>query len=181
VPTSNSQGILLFIKSLAVAVSLPREWIQGIKCMTMVYFTNSLFLTCTQKSYLFHRLHNSIFTNIQQFSRTVEPLLNKVTLYFLLGEPASLLVVTNPHPPLSLVCYQLPRPLALTPFTPFSPITLHITSLHYLHRRHQQSQSSSSGTVATFTMLYCPALLIYTQEPLQPIHCNALKGTSYST
>jgi hypothetical protein len=35
--------------------------------------------------------------------------------------PASLLVVTNSHPPLSIVCQQLPRPLALAPFTPFSP------------------------------------------------------------
>jgi hypothetical protein len=52
----------------------------------------------------------------------------------------SLLVVANTHPPLSLVCQQLPHPwLALLLFhTPQF-------RLHYLHRRHQQLQSSSSG------------------------------------
>jgi hypothetical protein len=33
----------------------------------------------------------------------------------LLGEPASLLVVTNAHPPLSLICQQLPPPFACPP------------------------------------------------------------------
>jgi hypothetical protein len=48
---------------------------------------------------------------------------------YLLGEPASLLVVMNTHPPLSLVCQQLHHPLlALPPFhTPQF-------KLHYLHR-----------------------------------------------
>jgi hypothetical protein len=49
----------------------------------------------------------------------------KKTPSYLLGEPASLLVVTNSHPPLSLVCRQLPHPLAFTPFTPFSPHSSH--------------------------------------------------------
>jgi hypothetical protein len=62
------------------------------------------------------------------------------TLVYLLGEPTSLLGVANTHPPLSLICQQLPHPLlALLPFhTPQF-------RLHYLHR-HQQLQSSSSGT-----------------------------------
>jgi hypothetical protein len=63
------------------------------------------------------------------------------THVYLLGEPASLLVVANTHPPLSLVCQQLPHSLlALPPFhTPQF-------RLHYLHRRHQQLQLSLSGT-----------------------------------
>ncbi len=46
----------------------------------------------------------------------------------LLGEPTSLLVVVNTHPPLSLVCQQLPHPLvALPPFhTPKFP-TVQVT------------------------------------------------------
>jgi hypothetical protein len=39
------------------------------------------------------------------------------TRVYLLGEPTSLLVVANTHPPLSLVCQQLPHPLlAFPPF-----------------------------------------------------------------
>jgi hypothetical protein len=54
-------------------------------------------------------------------------------------------VVANTHPPLSLICQQLPHPLFCFshPFTPQF-------KLHYLHRRHQQPQSSSSGTVSSF-------------------------------
>ncbi len=49
--------------------------------------------------------------------RKITPCTNKVTPLYLLGEPASLLVVTNPHPPLSLVCQQLSHLLAFTPLT----------------------------------------------------------------
>ncbi len=47
---------------------------------------------------------------------------------YLLGEPTSLLVVANTHPPLSLVCQQLPHPLlAFPPFhTPQFP-TVQVT------------------------------------------------------
>jgi hypothetical protein len=42
-------------------------------------------------------------------------------------------MVANTHPPLSLVCQQLPHPLLALP-------TFHTPQfrLHYLHRRHQQ-------------------------------------------
>jgi hypothetical protein len=60
---------------------------------------------------------------------------------YLLGEPTSLLVVANTHPPLSLVCQQLPHPLLALP-----PFRTPQFRLHYLHRRHQQLKSSSSGT-----------------------------------
>ncbi len=56
----------------------------------------------------------------------ITPCTSKVTPLYLLGEPASLLVVTNPHPPSSLVCQQLSHPLALTPLTLSHP-TVHIT------------------------------------------------------
>jgi hypothetical protein len=36
-----------------IFVLLPREWIQGIKRMTTMYFTHGLFLTCTEKSHLY--------------------------------------------------------------------------------------------------------------------------------
>jgi hypothetical protein len=39
--------------TLSLSVSLPREWIHEIKCMTTVYFRHGLFLTCTQKSNLY--------------------------------------------------------------------------------------------------------------------------------
>ncbi len=48
----------------------------------------------------------------------------------LLGEPASLLVVTNTHPPLSLVCQQLPHPLAFTPL----PYIIDIDDINNLGR-----------------------------------------------
>ncbi len=82
-----------------------------------------------------------MYNNLQ---RIVIHCTNKVTPLYLLGEPASLLVVANPHPPLSLVYQQLFHPLAFTPLILSHP-TVHITLL-YLHRQHQQSRSSSSGT-----------------------------------
>ncbi len=66
--------------------------------------------------------------NVQQFP--TEPTFyinNKATPLYLLREPASLLVVTNTHPPLSLVYRQLSHPLAFTPLTlshPTAQITL---------------------------------------------------------
>jgi hypothetical protein len=50
------------------------------------------------------------------FIQTSTPcIVDKTTPLYLLGEPASLLVVTYPHPLLSLVFQQLPHPLAFTP------------------------------------------------------------------
>jgi hypothetical protein len=70
--------------------------------MLVMYFPHGLFLTCIQK-----------FRYLQ-------------VMHCLLGEPASLLVVTNTHPSLSLVCQQLPHPLAFTPLT-LSHLTVQIT------------------------------------------------------
>jgi hypothetical protein len=66
------------------------------------------------------------------------------TRLHLLGEPTSLLVVANAHPPLSLVCQQLPHPLPALPLF-HTPQFM----LHYLHRWHQQLlvRNSSYGTV----------------------------------
>jgi hypothetical protein len=61
---------------------------------------------------------------------------------YLLKEPASLLVVANTHPLLSLVCQQLPHPLLVLP-----PFLTPQIKLQSLHRRHQQHQPSSSGTI----------------------------------
>ncbi len=126
-------------------VSLLRVWAQEIKHMMVVYLTHGLFLTCTQKIMCIYKSCIMIYTytNKQQSSRKVTPCANKITLLNLLGEPASLLVVTNLHPPLSLVCQQLSHPFAFTPLTLSHP-TVHIT---FLQRRHQQSRSSSSGTL----------------------------------
>jgi hypothetical protein len=84
---------------------------------------------------------------------------------YLLGKPASLLVVANTHPLLSLVCQQLPHPLLVLP--PFHTPQI---KLQYLHRRHQQHQSSLSGTV--IIMIYrrgretrCTAYLPYLTTP----------------
>jgi hypothetical protein len=52
---------------------------------------------------------------------------------YLLGEPASLLIVTNAHPPLSLVYQQLPHPLLCPshPFTPYSSsYTIYINNIN---------------------------------------------------
>jgi hypothetical protein len=82
-------------------------------------------------------IHCNIY-KISNISTQPYPCSSMGTPLYLLGEPASLLVVTNTHPPLSLVCQQLPHPL-LCPSPQFK--------IHYLHRRHQQSQLSSSRTV----------------------------------
>ncbi len=51
------------------SVSLSREWIQGNKRMTMMYFMHGSFLTCTQKSHLYlHNMHSGIYTMYKQTS-----------------------------------------------------------------------------------------------------------------
>jgi hypothetical protein len=52
---------------MILCVSLPREWIQGIKRMATMYFMHSLFLTCIQKSHLYlHYMHLGIYTMYKQ-------------------------------------------------------------------------------------------------------------------
>ncbi len=70
----------------------------------------------------------AIFTRCTAFPPNPTPCItDKTTPLYLLGEPASLLVATNTHPPLSLVCQQLPHPLALASLAlshPTAQITL---------------------------------------------------------
>jgi hypothetical protein len=101
----------------------------------MVYFYPE------HRNLIIWRLYVTIFTCYFNASFNLTPCLLLPCVY-LLGGPTSLLMMVNTHPPLSLVCQQLPHPLlALPPFhTPQF-------RLHYFHRRHRQLQSSSSGTV----------------------------------
>jgi hypothetical protein len=95
--------------------------------MIVVYLTHGLFLTCIQKITCIYKSCIAIY--IQMYNNPLEkitPCANKITQLYLLWEPASLLVVTNSHPPLSLVCQQLSHPLAFNPLTLSHP-TVHIT------------------------------------------------------
>jgi hypothetical protein len=95
--------------------------------MAVMYFTHGLFLTCTQKSCYIYKSFIAIFTRCTAFPSNATPcIIDQTTLLYLLGEPASFLLVTNTHPPLSLVCQQLPNPLAFAPLTLSYP-TVQIT------------------------------------------------------
>jgi hypothetical protein len=110
-----------------VIISLPRVWIQEIKCMMVVNFTPGLFLTCTQKSLYIYKSCIAVFKECTAFPSEPTPCIDTITTpLYLLGELASLLVVTNTHPPWSQVCQQLPHPLAFTPLTLSHP-TVQIT------------------------------------------------------
>jgi hypothetical protein len=101
-------------------VLLPRGRIQEIKRMLLVHLTHGLFLTWTQISHFIYRLYTTIFT-WQIMPHPTQPLaFHNITWFYLPGEPASFLVVTNTHPPLSPVCQQLLHPL-LCPSHPFTP------------------------------------------------------------
>jgi hypothetical protein len=94
--------------------------------MTVVYLTHGLFLTCTQKNHIYLQvMHHDIYTNVQYSLRKNNPLYQQYNPA-LLGEQVSLLMVTNSHPPLSLVCQQLLYFVAFTPLT-LSHSTDHIT------------------------------------------------------
>jgi hypothetical protein len=72
--------------------------------MTVVNFAHGLFLTCTEKSLYIYKSCIAIFTECTVLPLEPTPCIdNKTTLLYLLGEAASLPVVTNTHPPLSLV------------------------------------------------------------------------------
>jgi hypothetical protein len=89
--------------------------------MTLVNFMHGLFLTCTQNSHYIYRSFIALFTRCAAFSPNLTPcVVNKTTPLYLLGEPASLLMVTNTHIPLSLVRQHLSHPL-LCPSHPFTP------------------------------------------------------------
>ncbi len=74
--------------------------------------------------------------------------INKTTLLYLFGDPASLLLVTNTHLPLSLVCQKLPHPL-LCPSHPFTPHSSN--NIIYIDDINN-SRSSSSGTITTLVI-----------------------------
>ncbi len=113
-------------------VLLPRGRIQEIKHMTLVNFTYGLFLTCTQNLIIFTIVHFNIYKMYSISPNSTPCIINKRTLLYLLGEPASLLVVTNTHPSLSLVCQELPHP-----FTPHSSnYIIYIDDINNLGRPH---------------------------------------------
>jgi hypothetical protein len=155
--------ILLFCQCV-VTDPLPRKWIQEIKRMLLVHLTHGLFLTWAQKSHHLQIIYYNIYM-LFNASFNPTPCLPLPRVY-LLGEPTSLPVVANTHPPLSLVCQQLPHPLlALPPFhTPQF-------RLHYLHRQHQQLQSSSSGTCTVqcvcLHIVYCTRIYTLHQRILR--------------
>ncbi len=129
-------------------VSLAQGQIQEIKRMLLVHLIHGLFLTWTHKSHHLQIIYYNIYTLFKaSFNPTSCSPLSRV---YLLGEPTSLLVVANTHPPFSLVSQQLPHPLlALPPFhTPQF-------RLQYLHRWHQQLQSSSSDTAIIYQCWQC--------------------------
>jgi hypothetical protein len=105
-------------------------------CASFAWF---IFNLNTESHYL-QIIHCNIYipTNAW-FNQAPRSLLSHV---YLLGEPASLLVVANTLLLLSLVCQQLPHPLLALP--PFHTPQI---KLQYLYRRHQQHQPSSSGTL----------------------------------
>jgi hypothetical protein len=117
-PPSSRSLILNPDHPSSVTVSLPQGRVQEIKHMTLVNFTHGLILTCTQKSRYIYKSFIAIFTKCTTSLPNPTPHVgNKTTPLYLLGEPASLLVVTNTHPPLFLVCQQLPHPFAFAPLT----------------------------------------------------------------
>jgi hypothetical protein len=139
--TSLKLSAILLLFLLFLIVSLPQGRIQEIKRMLLVHLSHGLFLTWTQKSHHLQIICNNIYMlfNASFSPTTCLPL----PCVYLLGEPTSLLVVRNTHPPLSLVCQQLPHPL-------LALLTLHTPRwLQYLHRWRQQLQSSSFGTLIT--------------------------------
>jgi hypothetical protein len=86
--------------------------------------------TCIQKSHYFYRSSTLQYLHDIQLTPCIS---NRTTLLYLIGELASLLVVTNAHPPLSLVCQQLPFPLLCPshPFTPYSSsYTIYIDNIN---------------------------------------------------
>jgi hypothetical protein len=87
--------------------------------------------------------------NVQQYSAGTTPCINKPTPLYLLGEPASLLVVANTHPPFSLVCQQLPHPLAFSPLTLSHP-TVHITIFTYIDNINNLSCLHAGHYLFTF-------------------------------
>ncbi len=72
------------------------------------------------------------------------PCFNKVTPYYLLGEPA--FFARGEESPSTLVSGLVTTALPLG-FYIVHPILTPRFTLHYLHRRHQQSRPSSSRTV----------------------------------
>jgi hypothetical protein len=82
----------------------------------MVYFNLH-----TEISLYLQIIKSNIYRMYSIFIQVIPCIVDKTTPLDLLGEPASLVVVTNTHPPLSLFCQELSHPLAFTPSHPFTP------------------------------------------------------------
>ncbi len=161
-PVWNANWQRINKKRRVLCISLQRVRIQEIKHMPLVNFTHDLFLTCTQKYIYIYKSLIAVFAECTAFpSKSTPCIIDKTTPLYFLGEPASLLVVTNSHPPLSLVCQQLPHPWLL-PLLPFH--TPHF-KLHYLHRQLQQSRSPSAGTLCNISIyIYCICRCVFFQN-----------------
>jgi hypothetical protein len=72
-------------------VSLPREWIQEIKCMMTVYSTHGLFLTCTQSLVCIYATYRYLIFTQYTSNLFIEPLAKTLRNPYLLGGPASCL------------------------------------------------------------------------------------------
>ncbi len=78
-------------------------------------------------------MYYSIYTAIN-ISPGPTPCISKHPLFYFLLFPATFLVVTTTHPPLSLVCQQLSHPLLCPPFTPHSSNYIIYTDISNLGR-----------------------------------------------
>jgi hypothetical protein len=108
---------------------------------------HNLFLTWTQISHYIFWSFIAIYTQYTTFPPNLTPCIwNRRTPFYLVGEPASLLVVMNAHPPFSLVCQQLPHPLLCPshPFTPYSSgYTIYIDGINNNLGRLRPGQEQS--------------------------------------
>ncbi len=135
------------------------------KHMLLVYLTHGIFLTWTQKSGYICSSYITIFTR-HIMSHPTQPLMSHDSPCFtyLKNQPASFLVVTNTHPPLSLVCQQLPHPLLCSshPFTPHSSnYIIYIDNISHLsHLRREQSESFGQTTLNS-----SPSFLFFSFTP----------------
>ncbi len=101
-----------------VNVSLPRVWVQEIKCMPVMYFTHGLFLTCTQKSCFIYKSCIAICQNLQQFWPEPTPCIGNKTTPFTYLKSQLLCSWWRIPSTLVSVSQQLPHPWLL-PFSAF--------------------------------------------------------------
>jgi hypothetical protein len=127
----------------SVTVSLPQEWIQGIKRMMTMYFTHGLFLICTLKLIFVITWHALLYLQNVQVISYESPLHEKNSRFTCLE--GQLLARGDEFP--STLFPSLVTTAPPLGFYPFHPFLIPQFTLHYLQRRHQQSWSSSSRAV----------------------------------